>query len=104
MEAMSAGLKIITSDLGALPDTTGGYATIMKDFPKDNEGILEKRNEIIKFFTKEMKKSIKEIRKGKFDPTDQINYINNRFTWENTEKQWLNLDKYLQSLTHSDII
>jgi glycosyltransferase involved in cell wall biosynthesis len=104
MEAMSAGLKIITSDLGALPDTTGGYATIMKDFPKDNEGVLEKRNEIIKFFTKEMKKSIKEIRKGRFDPTDQINYINNRFTWENTEKQWLNLDKYLQSLTHSDII
>ena len=104
MEAMSAGLKIITSSLGALPDTTGGYATIMQNFPYEDEKILEKRNEIIKFFTKEMKKSIKEIRKGRFDPTDQIDYINNRFTWENTEKQWIEFDKYLQSIEHSDII
>ena len=104
MEAMSAGLKIITSSLGALPDTTGGYATIMENFPYEEEKIAEKRNEIIKFFTKEMKKSIKQIRKGRFDPTDQINYINNRFTWENAEKQWLDFDKYLQSPTYSDII
>ena len=94
MEAMSAGLKIITSSLGALPDTTGGYATIMQNFPYQDEKIAEKRNEIIKFFTKEMKKSIKEIRKGKFDPTDQINYINNRFTWENIGNNDGRLDVY----------
>jgi glycosyltransferase involved in cell wall biosynthesis len=104
MEAMSAGLKIITSSLGALPDTTGGYATIMKDFPYENHKILKKRKTIIRFFTKEMKKSIKEIRNEKFDPTDQIEYITNRFSWENVEKQWIEFDKYLQSIEHSDII
>jgi glycosyltransferase involved in cell wall biosynthesis len=104
MECLSGGLKIIASDLGALPETTNGYATMMKNFPYKNEDIEKNRKKIIKFFTKEMKKSIKEIRKGKFDPTDQINYINNRFTWENTEKQWIKLDKYLQSLKDPDII
>ena len=104
MECLSGGVKIISSDLGALPETTNGYAKMMKDFPYKIEEIQKNREKIIKFFTKEMKKSIKEIRKGKFDPTDQISYINNRFTWENTEKQWIEFDKYLQSIEHSDII
>lgn len=104
MECLSGGVKIVSSDLGALPETTNGYAKIMQDFPYKIEDIIKNRNKIIKFFTKEMKKSIKEIRKGKFDPTEQIEYINNRFTWENTEKQWLELDRYLQYIDHSDII
>lgn len=104
MECMSGGLQIISSDIGALPETTNGFATMMKDSPYEHYKIPMEEKRTIKFFTKEMKKAIKIARKGKFDPTDQINYVNNRFTWNNTEKQWIKLDNYLQSLSHTGII
>jgi glycosyltransferase involved in cell wall biosynthesis len=96
MEAMSAGLKIITTDLGALPDTTGGFAKIIPGMPVNNDFLKEKeKEELIKIFIKEMKKSIKEARKGKFNFEEQKKYIDNRFTWENTKQQWIEFDKII---------
>lgn len=97
MEAMSGGLYIITTDLGALPDTTMGYAKIIKNFPYIDEKIYANRDKIVKTFTKEMKKSIKLIRSGKFNPDKQINAVNKRFSHENSLQQWLKLDEYLTS-------
>lgn len=104
MECMSGGLQIISSDVGALPETTNGFATLMKNSPYEYYKIPMEQEKVIKFFTKEMKKAIKISRKDKFNPEKQIEYVNNKFTWENTEKQWIELDKHLQSITHSDII
>jgi glycosyltransferase involved in cell wall biosynthesis len=98
MEALSGGLMVITSDLGALPDTSMGFAKIIKNFPHTSEQISRHRDEIVDIFVKEMKAGIHKIRKNKFDPSKQIKAINSRFTWENAEKQWLKLDNYLEKL------
>ena len=96
MEAMSAGLRIITTDLGALPDTTGGFAKIIPGMPVDNEFFKGKEKEdLIKKFTKEMKKAIKEARRGKFNFDQQKEYVDNRFTWEKTKQQWIEFDKII---------
>jgi glycosyltransferase involved in cell wall biosynthesis len=95
MEAMSAGVKIVTTDIGALPDTTGGFAKLIKGSPNFIEDVKKEEKRIVNAFKKEIKKSIKEIKKGKFDPLPQIEYINNRFTKDNCKKQWMELDRII---------
>jgi hypothetical protein len=64
--------------------------------PVNNDFLKEKeKEELIKIFIKEMKKSIKEARKGKFNFEEQKKYIDNRFTWENTKQQWIEFDKII---------
>jgi glycosyltransferase involved in cell wall biosynthesis len=95
MEAMSAGVKIITTDAGALPETTNGFAKIIYNYPTTISDVSENREKLIKIFVKEMKKAIKEIRKNRFDPLPQIEYINNRFSKENAIDQWMELDRII---------
>jgi glycosyltransferase involved in cell wall biosynthesis len=89
MEALSAGVKVVSTDLGALPETTLGYAKLIPGFPVDPKEQDLVKNKYVKIFAKEIKKAIKEIRKGKFNPEPQIDAINKAFSWEETEKQWI---------------
>jgi glycosyltransferase involved in cell wall biosynthesis len=99
MEAMSAGLKILSTDIGALKETTGGYAKLLNGIERNDKILFgRKRKKFIKSFTKEIKTAIQEIRNGQFDPTEQVEYINNRFSWENIEKQWLDFDKAIANI------
>jgi glycosyltransferase involved in cell wall biosynthesis len=93
MEAMSAGCIVTTTDAGVLPETTGGYAKIIKGYPIEYQEIDYRDKELVKIFTKEIKKVIKQVKKKNFDPLPQIEYINNRFTEDNSIRQWMELDR-----------
>jgi glycosyltransferase involved in cell wall biosynthesis len=93
MEAMSAGCIVTTTDAGVLPETTGGYAKIIEGYPVEVQDVISRDKELVKIFTKEIKKVIKQVKKKNFDPLPQIEYINNRFTEDNSIRQWMELDR-----------
>lgn len=95
MEAMSAGLKVITTDLGALPETTLGFAKIIPGFPIDRKGQDRLKSKYVKIFYKEMKKAIKEVRSKTFNPISQIEAVNSAYGWETVKNQWLELNSSL---------
>jgi glycosyltransferase involved in cell wall biosynthesis len=95
MEAMSAGVKVITFDLGALPETTLGFATIIPGFPKEFKLQEKAKEKYTKKIYKEMKKSIKEARSGSFNPRDQIESVKKAYGWETVKQQWIDLNSIL---------
>jgi len=80
-EAMSAGLLCVTSDIGALPEVSGGQTTI---YPH-----IEDRLKHADIFAEELTKAIKKIKEGTWDPTSQVEYVNNKYCWETIEQQWI---------------
>mgnify|MGYP007077676367 CR=1 FL=1 len=51
---------------------------------------------ISKYYLNGMIESVRwEIKKNKFDPTLQIEYVNGRFNKKNAISQWMKLDKII---------
>ena len=80
-EAMSAGLLCVTSDIGALPEVSGRHTTI---YP-----YIQDKDKHIEIFAEELTKAIKKIKEGTWDPTSQVEHVNNKYCWENIEKEWI---------------
>jgi glycosyltransferase involved in cell wall biosynthesis len=87
VEAMSAGLLCVTSDLGALPEVSNGL-TQMYSLPLTQE-------EHVYLFAEQLKQAIETIKSGSFDPTAQIEYVNNTYSWEAIKQKWIEFHELL---------
>ncbi len=86
IEALSAGLRVVTSSLGALPETTEGWAKL---YPYLMDG--SKHADV---FASLLKKEIEQVRKGLF-LEEQVKTYAPRWSWDNRINQWTN---YLDTL------
>lgn len=86
-EAMSAGLLCVTSDIGALPEVSNRKTTM---YPYNSDGM-----EHSKIFAKHISDAIEQVRSGKWDPTEQIEYINKTYSWESIKNKWMEFHETL---------
>ena len=81
VEALSGGLLCVTSDLGALPEVSGGFGYM---YP-----YTEDREEHGKVFVKNLNQALEDVRNGSFDPTAQIEYVNKTYSWDAIKDKWM---------------
>jgi len=83
IEALSAGLRVVTSNLGALPETTEGWARM---YPYLMDPSLHAQT-----FANVLLEEIELVRKGRLDHhlNQQVNLYNTRWTWDYRIKEWL---------------
>lgn len=82
IEALSAGLRVITSNLGALPETTEGWARLYT-FIKDKETHAEE-------FSKILNEEVLKLRNGDLQEhlSNQVLIYKKRWSWDEREKDW----------------
>lgn len=80
-EAMSAGLLCVTSDIGALPEVSGGKTSL---YPYTDD-----REQHTKVFAEKLTKAIQDIKSGNWNPEEQIEYINKTYSWDAIRDKWL---------------
>ena len=85
MEALASGCKVITSDLGALPETTSGFGTLIKIRPDWNEYAKEFVNEAVKYLQDIQGPNRKKMMKNLYD---QAIFANKNLTWKVRAKEW----------------
>jgi len=86
VECLGAGLKTIISDVGALPEISNNFATIIKYNDKD----------FIKNFGLAIDNEVRQY--NKFNALNQYNTIKNLYSWENVKKYWTNLDNTVKNM------
>ena len=93
IEALSAGLRVVTSNIGALPETTEGYARM---YP-----YLMNKDKHAELFAKILGEEIEKIREGKLDHelNLQLNAYTPKWSWDERIKEWIN---YLDTLTQNE--
>lgn len=81
MEALSAGCYSVHTNLGALPETSLGYGTMIPYSKLTPE-----------LYAEELSKAIRLIKENGYDYTKQVEDIHNNFTWDIAKKNWLAFD------------
>lgn len=93
IEALSAGLRVVTSNLGALPETTEGWARM---YP-----YLMDKDKHAEVFASILKDEIDKIKAGKLD--EQLDLQKQvyapRWSWDERINDWTNLLDVLQHTT-----
>ena len=94
IEALSAGLRVVTSNLGALPETTEGWARM---YPYLMDPSLHAQK-----FASILSEEIENIRGGKLNHhlRQQVDLYNTRWTWDYRIKEWL---QFLDSLSFTTL-
>lgn len=82
-EAMSAGLLCLTSDIGSLPEVSGGHTRI---YPYEEDQIKH-----METYAELLTKAIDDVANGNWNPEEQIKYVNSEYSWERHKERWLEL-------------
>jgi glycosyltransferase involved in cell wall biosynthesis len=105
-EAISAGLSCVVPQVGAIPEVGGKFVGNFQwtepflDLVNSQQGhstsefvyqYEDNFNDNINNYADALSKAIQDIRDGKFDPTAQQQYVNDKFSWKTIEKQWKQL-------------
>jgi glycosyltransferase involved in cell wall biosynthesis len=84
MEAMAAGCRIVTSDLGALPETTAGFARLV--------AMHGSREDYLRRFIEETVRVLQEMTDAPHATEDllhrQVSYTNTTYDWKLRAKEW----------------
>lgn len=88
MEALAAGVKVVTTDLGALPETTMGFADIIKGFSHTHEDRVRNFEKYVIKTMKSTRKAIRHLRSGRFNPNKQIAVISKKYSWDAVYAEW----------------
>jgi protein O-GlcNAc transferase len=92
MEAMAAGCEIVTSDLGALPETCAGFG---RPVPAD---FTDRKNR--RLFVDQTVAALEEIQKNPAAADSklrrQLEFVNQKYTWPTRAKDWLTLIETLE--------
>lgn len=91
MEAMAAGCQVVTSDLGALPETTAGFARLIRW----DDGPEAYRAHFTQAVIEALRTPTTEDRLRA-----QVNYANDHYQWHGRAEQWLT---WLQKIRHNPI-
>lgn len=84
IEALAAGLRVVTSNLGALPETTEGWARM---YP-----YVHNKDYHAKVFADILSQEIEKIRDGALNDylTQQATHYNQKWHWDARERDWFN--------------
>ena len=86
MEAMASGCMIVSSELGALPETTAGYAKLLKESPGSPEYEAA--------FIDRVVQSIEDVTGGDRESVEkhlqeQVAYCRETYRWEAKVEKWI---------------
>jgi len=81
VEAMSAGLLCLTSDIAALPEVSGNFGI--------NYPYVDDKMEHAKLFAEKLANTFEIIKSEKWNPQEQIEYVNKKYSWDAVKQQWL---------------
>jgi glycosyltransferase involved in cell wall biosynthesis len=84
VEAMSAGLLCVYPKIGSLTEVSNGFG-ISYDFPLGQDHSL--------IFSEKLKEAIKIVKNNFYDPKDQVNLINKKYSHDQIYSQWLEFHK-----------
>jgi len=87
LEAMACGCQIVTSELGALPETTAGFADLVPAPPRTHQ-----------YMTQFIDRTVAALRRAILDPVNteahlrrQVDFINEKFTWKQRASEFVSL-------------
>ncbi len=86
MEAMSSGCKVITSNIGALPETCANFGTLVNGEPGSKEYKDEYISSILSYYELSRNGFRKDIEE---EILDQIKFCRENYTWAKRSKQWI---------------
>lgn len=87
-EHLSAGCLPVYSNYGSLKEIANGSGLILNDLSPE-------RDQYGKDFAVLLEQGIKQIKDKSWDPREQIEYVNQRYSWERIKQDWLDFHELL---------